>query len=486
MIDVRDQIISAQATVVADQAVIIIDQVKVIKDQAAIILSLQKKIEILESEVKMLKHKLGLDSNNSSKPPSRDGLGKKNVIPKSQVNNNLSDKKKVHKSRNLKQVENPDHVIDHMPVSCNGCGENLSDIASDKHEARQVFDLPEDIRFIVTEHRLHRKICPCCNSKNYGQAPEHIPGHTQYGTNLGALCIYFYNIHMLPYKRISDIVEAMFGQRVSEQVIIDYTNRFGKISEKYQDIIEDNIRKSEVTHHDETGIRVAGKLHWMLVATTNIWTKYWVSAKRGAVMKGLTGFMVRDCFKPYDSYNPEAIMVLCNAHLLRELEAIRDLVDWSGLMHKMLLLMNRVKHRYLARDKEIPDNLQKLSSAGYDKILLDAHKQIANNPPRTKTPERKAYALLNRLTNRKDDILRFLYYKIVPFTNNLGERDLRMHKVKQKVSGCFRTLAAAELYGYSRGVLVSLTKQGASVLSTISAALKGQAICFPQLATLDL
>ena len=99
----------------------------IIKDQAAIILSLQKKIEILESEVKMLKHKLGLDSNNSSKPPSSDGLGKKNVIPKSQVNNNLSDKKKVHKSRNLKQVENPDHVIDHMPVSCNGCGENLSE-----------------------------------------------------------------------------------------------------------------------------------------------------------------------------------------------------------------------------------------------------------------------------------------------------------------------------------------------------------------------
>ena len=341
-------------------------------------------------------------------------------------------------------------------------------------------------RLIVSEHRLCRKICPCCSNKNYGKAPVYVTGHTQYGPNLGAVCIYFYNVHMLPYERIAEMIEALYGQRLSEQIIINYINEYGNISESYQDIIEENIRESELAHHDETGFRALGKLHWILTSGNELWSKYWISKKRGEVMKGLTNFMVRDCFKPYDSYNPEATTSLCNAHILRELDSIKDVSEWSRKMHKLLILLCMVKNRYLAKDCEIPINLQKIAIHRYEKIVRNTYHIINKNPPKTKTIEGKAFALLKRLITRKDDILRFLYHKIVPFTNNLAERDLRMMKVKQKISGCFRTLSGAKVFCSARGVIKSLVKQNAKILPTISESLKNGKINFPILATAAL
>jgi transposase len=465
---------------------IIADQSKIILDQAKIIESLKQQIVVLEEKIVHLEHRLGLNSNNSSKPPSSDGLGKKNTIPKSQIGKKAKARKKRSKPTRLKQVSSPDLIISYEPGSCNKCGEDLSATTSDKHEKRQVFDLPEEQKLIVSEHRLCRKICPCCSNKNYGQAPSYVTGHTQYGPNLGGLCIYFYNVHMLPYKRISEIIEALYGQRLSEQVIIDYINEYGQISKPYGAVIEKNIRESKLAHHDETGFRVSGKLHWIMTSGNELWSKYWVSAKRGEVLKGLTNFMVRDCFRPYDTYNTQATMALCNAHILRELEAIKDDREWARKMHKLLILLCRVKNRYLAQDIEIPLKLQEIATDRYDKIVRDAYYIINKNPPKANTIEGKSFALLNRLIKRKQDVLRFLAHKIVPFTNNLAERDLRMMKVKQKVSGCFRTLAGAVIFCSARGVIKSLIKQNAKILASISTALKTGTIDFPELATSGL
>jgi len=342
--------------------------------------------------------------------------------------------------------------------------------------------LPDAQKIIVSEHRLNRKICPCCKNKNYGQAPSYVLGHTQYGPNLGAVCVYFYNVHMLPYERIADIIESLYGQRLSEQIIINYVLKYGVISESTQEVIEKNIRESEVAYHDETGFRVSGKLNWVLTSCTGLWAKYWISAKRGMVLSGFNNIMVRDCFKPYDSYNKDAKMALCNAHILRELEAIKENNIWAKKMHHLLILLSRIKNRYLEQNNEIPINLQKIAIERYNKILVTAYCAIEKDPPKAKTLEGKAFALLKRFINRKEDILRFMSHAIVPFTNNLAERDLRMLKVKQKVSGCFRTFSGAEMFCYARGAIKSLVKQGAKILPSISESLKTQKITFPILA----
>jgi len=282
------------------------------------------------------------------------------------------------------------------------------------------------------------------------------------------------------------MAKELFGKEISEQVIINFINDFGATCVSYMPIIEEKVRETRVKHLDETGLRVAGSLHWMLVATTSMWTKYWVSRKRGDVMQGLTGILSRDCFAPYDSYNSEAEMALCNAHLLRDLEAVKTIAgnEWAGQMQGLLLLMNDIKHRYECQDKEIPQNLIKLAIKRYDGLVLERYKVLSTAPPalgkvKVSQLEQKANALINRLIKRKDDYLRFLMVREAPFTNNQGERDLRMNKVKQKISGCFRTLEGAAVFAAIRSVLVTLTKQSANLFDSIAIAIKAKTIDFP-------
>jgi len=437
---------------------------------------LKAMVNKLEEEVKTLRRRLDLDSNNSSKPPSSDGLKKKNTIPSSQLNNLLKIKgRKKHNPKPLEQVTTPDKIIIHEPEICSSCSESLGDIASDKHEKRQVFDLPEAIKLEVTEHQLCRKICKC-GQKNYGAAPSYVTGHTQYGANLGAYIIYLNAIHMMPYNRIVELVEHLFSAKLSEQTVIDYINKYGAVCKGSKEIIDEQIRKAEVSYHDETGARVAGKLHWAMLAASDSWVKYWVHPKRGDVMKGLTNVMSRDGFKPYDSYNPEARMALCNAHILRELEAanLLDQQDWASKMQRILLLMNHAKNRYQKRKLEIPNKIHKGLIAHYDKILIEAFCALESS--------KKHPPLLMRLINRKPDIIRFFNEENVPFTNNYAERLLRMFKVKLKVSGCFRKLPCAENFMDIRSVLMTLKQQGGNLVQSIKLALTEESISFPALA----
>lgn len=359
----------------------------------------------------------------------------------------------------------------------------MTGVASDKHEKRQVFDLPKQA-FVVTEHQIHRKICPCCHTKNYGQAPREVKAYTQYGPNFGACCIYLNARQFIPYNRIAEIAAALFGRKVSEQVIINFINEFGDTCMKHLPIIEENIRGAAVKHADESGLRVKGSLHWIMVATTSLWTKYWVAKKRGAVMRGLNGILSRDCFAPYDSYNPEARMALCNAHLLRDLEAVKTIAsnEWASKMQKLLLLMNDLKHRYEHYNQLIPENLIQLALKRYEELIVKQYKIMSAAPPtgaQNNKLAQKARALIKRLMHRKEDILRFLLEKDAPFTNNKGERELRMNKVRQKISGCFRTLDGAHIFAATRSVIVTLVNQGADILDSIASGIKSRQITFP-------
>lgn len=454
-------------------------------ERDTIIELLKAEILLLKNKIEQLEHKLNLNSTNSGKPPSSDGLAKENTIPKSKLKNrarNKAARKSRKNQNNLKQVDNPNHVIEYHAENCSKCSSNLTNTASDKHEKRQVFDLPQQ-SFEITEHQIHRTICPCCQTKNYGEAPKFVKAHTQYGPNFGAFCIYLNARQFIPYNRIAELAYELFGRTVSEQIIINFINEFGETCNQYVPVIEQNIRTEKVIHADETGLRVAGSLHWMMIATSTLWTKYWVSKKRGDVIKDLTAILSRDCFAPYDSYNAEAKMALCNAHLLRDLEAIKAIAgnEWAGKMQGILLLMNDIKQRYEYYDRDIPEKLCNLAIKRYDVLICAMYKTLTISLPGEKKGklEQKAAALIKRLVNRKDDILRFFQEKDAPFTNNMGERDLRMNKVRQKISGCFRTLPGAQIFAAIRSVVVTLTKQNSNIMDAISSALKYQQISFP-------
>jgi transposase len=452
---------------------------KIIAEQA-------KVIEALTARIAQLEHQLGLNSSNSGKPPSSDGLAKENSISKSKLKNRKKNKasRKARKNQNnLTQVENPDQVLEYRAENCSNCNASLNNIASDKHEKRQVFDLPKQ-QFFVTEHQIHRTTCPCCLQRNYGLAPQYVRAHTQYGPNFAAFCVYLNTRQMIPYNRISELSLELFGRDVSQAVIINFINEFGKICVESMPIIEEKLRSGAVKHADETGIRVAGSLYWHFVTSSGSWTKYWVSKKRGNVMGGLTGILSRDCFSPYDKYNPDAQMALCNAHLLRELEAVKNISghEWAGKMQKILLLMNDLKLRYEYYQKEVPEKFKKLAIKRYDELITLVYKHFhaaTNEQIMAKTKlEKKALALINRLVKRKEDVLRFFTHQAAPFTNNAAENNIRMNKVRQKISGCFRTLPGAETFASIRSVVITLVKQGADIMDSIAEAFKTGKIHF--------
>ncbi len=491
MIDSRDTIIEAQTEQIQalifqvkarDQQIQI--QTKQIKAQEETITLLEQKLEKLMTRINELEHKAKLNSSNSGKPPSTDGLAKKNTIPKSILAAHEKKKKKAkntsRKEQNhLAQIENPDYVINHQAQSCRHCGTDLSRTPSEHFEKKQVFDIPKP-RFEVTEHRIHSTLCPGCQRENVGVAPNHAKGHTQYGSHFAAFCIYLNTKHMIPYNRIAALSLEIFGRRVSEQVIINAIESFGKICEEALPTIEERIRSGAVKHQDESGLRVAGSLHWQLVASSESWTKYWVSKKRGEVMRNLTGILSRDCFAPYDSYNPDADMALCNAHLLRELEAIKKLPRqrWAGSMQKLLLMMKDEKARYVPNAKPIPKKRLDRLIARYDRLVQSCYERFVKPDSANSKVEKKAVALIGRLLTRKADILRFFMEPLAPFTNNAAENNIRMTKVRQKISGCFRTLAGAKTFSSIRSVIVTWSKQDRDIIDAIVEALQTGKIHF--------
>ena len=279
------------------------------------------------------------------------------------------------------------------------------------------------------------------------------------------------------------MLNELYSINITEDTIIEAEKAAAIVCEEVLVEIEENIRENAVKHCDETGIRVAGKLHWMHNTSNENWTKYSVSAKRGEVMTNLTGTLVRDCFKQYDKYNPDAKHALCNAHILRELKAVEELdrEPWAHDMQKILLLMNDLKHRYKKYENPIPQKLIYLAIERYDTILVGGSKYQNHHQKIICSRKGKSRALLARLLNRKWDVIRFFTEDQVPFTNNLAERDLRMNKVKQKISGCFRKLEGARRFAAIRSVTSSLQKQGANIFAGLKQIFQHQSISFPLL-----
>lgn len=442
----------------------------------------------LEKQAEMLKDlqaRLSKNSRNSGKPPSGDGYGKKNrteSLRKSGQKPNGG--QPGHKGHTLKRSENPDHTETHKPDECKNCRTSLKDVAAVGEEERQVYDIPA-IRIEVTAHRAEIKICPSCGTENRGEFPENVGRGVCYGTGVKTWSAYFGNQHHIPLERTAEVIEDLTGHCVSEASLLKASEELSECIRPFAEAVREQLMNSEVLNADETGVRVKGRLHWLHVASTGGFTYYSIDEKRGkeatdaaGILENFRGTAVHDHWKPYFGYG-NCGHALCNAHHLRELRFMEKQYGqiWAENMAELLLDIKE------AVEKAKPDRdgfgLKQIRAfeRRYDEILRRGFAENPFTPPKEKKRGRAKKTpplnLLTRLRDYKAETLAFMYDFRVPFDNNAAERDVRMMKVKQKVSGCFRTVEGAERFACIRGYISTARKNSKNIFEAIRDAFLG-------------
>jgi transposase len=426
-----------------------------------------------------LERQLGLNSGNSGKPPSSDGLKKKpaRVSSLRERSGKRTGGQQGHPGKTLSRTETPDATIDHFPAACPGCGEALSEEMATGHTARQVFDLPEPQPLIVTEHRAHACRCAKCGAETRANFPEDVTAPVQYGARLAAVVMYLLHYQLLPEKRLAALMADLFGVQLVTATIGAMSRNCAARFTGFAAAVRDCVAAAPVKHMDETGFRIGGKTQWLHVASTIWLTFYRTSPKRGSLLENVLGIVVHDHWKPY--YTLKGVLhALCNAHHLRELQALVEIEkeDWA---RKMQRLLRRACHATnLARQQGVTlsPGFIALIERCYDAILAEGFAFHEAQPAlistarkrRGRVPRRIGHNLLLRLHGRKLDVLRFLSDPTVPFTNNLAERDGRMMKLRQKISGGFRSTDGAEDFATIRSLLSTARKQGWDILQALA------------------
>jgi transposase len=449
-----------------------------------VVLAQGSRLAEFELRLGELERRLGLNSTNSGKPPSSDGLNKPPAGKKKRTRSlrKKSARKpggqKGHKGETLRQVADPDATVDHYPETCQWCGSGLTPDMATGHGARQVFDLPEPRPLVVTEHRAHRCRCGHCGTYTRASFPVGITGPVQYGARIGAMVVYLSHYQLLPEDRLAELMKDLFGAELSPASL---ARRGGNSAESVQgvvDVIRELVKSAPVKHMDETGLRIAGRTQWLHVASTARLTFYRVSERRGSLLGGVGGIVVHDHWKPY--FTMEGVRhALCNAHHLRELQALIE-IEKEGWARKMQRLLRRACHAVnLARERGValkPGLVERFRGC-YDAITAEGIAFHEAQPPlaprsskakrRGSKPRRTGHNLLRRLQTHKEDALRFLINFAVPFTNNQAEQDGRMMKVKQKISGGFRSQKGAEDFATVRGFISTARKQGWNIIQAL-------------------
>ena len=403
-------------------------------------------ISKLETENAELQSRLNLNSHNSSKPPSTDGLHKKPAFPRE--SGGKQGGQKAHKGKTLEMVETPDHVILINPERCN-CGHDLSREQSTIISRRQEFELPEP-RLEVTEYQISRILCPKCGEACQGVFPEGINAPVQYGHRVKSLAVLLNNDCKLPFEKIQCLFHDLYGYPINEGTIASANYACYQNLAQTEKTIQHMLLASPTVHSDESGIRCQGKLHWLHVTSNALYTYLFVHKRRGkeaiesdqSILTRFFGRLVHDCWSSY--FNLAQLKhAVCGAHLLRELQALVEnsskwAVDFQSFLFKTYKtsIQDRIANR-TAIEME------------FDAIIVQAEKEElipTKTGKKGKLKRTKGRNLLERLHKYKEAVLAFAFDAEVPFTNNQAERDIRPVKVKQKVSGCFRTLTGAESY----------------------------------------
>ena len=441
----------------------------------AVIAAQQAQIAALLAKVAELERRLGL---NSGKPPSSDGLKKPNRTRS--LRERLGKKpggQKGHPGETLRQSATPDQIIEHYPASCSGCGAALTSAMSRSHAARQVFDLPEPQPLRIIEHRAHACACAACSTRTRADFPAGVNAPVQYGHRIAAFAVYLLHAQFLPEDRLAALMEDLFGVWLTAATIARMSRSYAASLHGFGEVVRDLVAGAAIKHMDETGFRIGGKTQWLHVASNAWLTSYRVSAKRGSLMESVTGIVVHDHWKPYYTM-PDVQHALCNAHHLRELQALAEIEkeDWSGKMQRLLRRACHVANLARERGTDVkPQTLDRIERC-YHRILNEgfafhlaqpAHGR-ADGGRRGRVARRTGHNLLIRLRDRAKDTLRFLRDLSVPFTNNQAERDIRMMKLRQKISGGFRSGDSATDFALIRSFLSTARKQGWKLIEALT------------------
>ena len=459
------------------------EQVAQLKETIA---RLTQTIEAQNRRIEELLEQLNKNSRNSSKPPSSDGYKKPQPKSLRESSGRKAGGQDGHDGHHLSIDQPPKEVISHMPVGCAGCPlyEKCRGTAC-VAETRKVADAVIEIH--VTAHEALAVTCPLTGQNLRGSFPEDVKGPIQYGKNLQGLIVAFNTVGAVSANRIKEIFGSVFGIPLSTGTVSSMVYGFAEGLNGVMPDIREKVIYSPVSHFDETGLSVDGKLHWAHVASNDSFTYLYLSKKRGyvgmeegAVLPRFHGIGIHDCWKPYWKYDIQH--GLCCAHLLRELQGVRENHPdqlWPQRFTALLLEMKQRKEEALTagQGRLEPDILADISNR-YDELIRQAYEE---NPEPVKVPGKrgkpkrgKLLALIDRLRDYKASVCLFAENFAVPFDNNQAERDLRMVKVKTKVSGCFRTETGAEGFLKIMSYVGTARKQGVNPFTAILRALAGE------------
>ena len=439
--------------------------------------------------IKTLKESLNKNSNNSSKPPSSDGLNKPQPKSLRKPSGKSVGAQKGHKGNGLKLMKAPDEIVKHFPKECNNCPFQKQCDSCRVSETRYNIDIIIDTEVIA--HKVMTCECPYRKNKGVsGVFPESIKGRVQYGDNLKALVVTLNTAGMVGIKRTHDILSAVFNLPISTGTIHSMvSNTSGKLEDTVN-FIRDKVKSLDIAHFDETGLRVDKKLHWVHNASNVLFTYLTVEEKRGSIgmdssgiLPDFKGIAVHDFWKPYFTYKT-ADHAICNAHLLRELTGIIENHPeqiWAENMINLLLQMKNLKDALITGGyMTLSQFYLKYFNSKYDTIVEAAIKAnpIPDKPKgkRGRHKKGKIRALIERFASHKGEVCLFINDFNVPFDNNQAERDVRMIKVKQKVSGTFRSKEGADTFVRIMSYLGTMAKHGIDSYTAIKSALKGQSM----------
>jgi transposase len=455
---------------------------------------LRERLTAAEATIKQLVELLKQNSHNSNWPSSRDISRRKTKSLRSKSERKPGGQA-GHEGHTLEFSLEPDVIESHRPTECEHCQMPLNEeLAANEVSKRQVLDLPP-LRYITTEHQVETVLCPSCGEATSGQFPAGVTNPVQYGSQVKRMAVYLHTEQYIPYERERQMMADLFEVPISTGSLQNFVETAAATVEPATEAIKAAVIEAEVGHADETGFYINGKRSWLHTVSTEELTYYEPHSNRGrkatdeiGILPQFTGTLLHDAWSAYFQYQL-LLHALCNAHHLRDLTAIveNDQQQWAALMIACLLTAKQlVAEASQAGETDLqPDYLERIHQI-YDAIIWLGLEEnplpIVHSPPgkRGRRKKTKARNLVERFEQHKAAILRFIHDFKVPFDNNLAERDIRMMKVQQKISGCFRSWDGARQFCRLRSYISTIRKQGLNVWEALGSLFEGD-VLMPQL-----